>query len=964
MIGFTAPGEQKLQARDGFIDLNEALSRQPDNIFQLNGVWEFYPDELYTHEDFSAGRTKAAQLVQFPHIWTRDDGLPAKGYATYRLRMRLPEKPDWDVETSLAGVQRGKLGVYLRPQTSACRVFLDDSFLMSAGTVSKDFSRFKNGRYTERGYRDYTGDELLASGGMTCLIIQIQNEHHARPGLNGAVYIGGGQTIKHLATALTHLHGLFHGVLVMTYVTLLFLFLHGRNIISYFDYAVSSLMMLVAALTSFGENMLYRVNLFPSDTLMRIEFFAFFLGVFFIGRQVLTTWFNGKNKWRPPFILRIIYGLAAAVVLFDLFAPLELVTAFMHRIIFFSYCLAALFAVLKLILIIRKPKEVDFWFELFCQLSLLAVPVVAFFLITPWQSVEISLILFIAHYKLQAIIFLRNHKVIERNLHDLTQTLEQRIELRTRQLSEMKDKAEAATQAKSNFLANMSHEIRTPINAILGMCELALREADPRTARDYTQSIKQAGGSLLTIINDILDFSKIESGKLDIVETPYSFASLIQDCVSIIQLHISEKPIHFLVNIDPALPSRLAGDEVRVRQVLINLLSNAVKYTETGSISLEITGMRQQADADAGTGAPAGADAPAHETIITLRIQVRDTGLGIKPENMQYLFEEFSRFDTRKNRGVVGTGLGLAISRNLCRLMGGDLTAESVYTEGSTFTAFLPQRISKPDPFASVDNPAEKSVLLYETRHVYAASISTNLSALGIKYFYTDDITRFKTEIEQGTWEFAFFPSGCAESVLGFLHQTGSKVKAVVLAGIGEMSSLNDANIITMPAYALSLANALNGIQMHEPRHEEITMFTAPDIRILVVDDIVTNLKVMKGLLSPYQCVVDLCAKGAQAVKILENEYYDIVFMDHMMPDMDGIEATQKIRTLPVDYAKTVCIIALTANALSGMRELFLENGFDDYLAKPIEIAKLTEIMERWIPQNRRRPTETPANTD
>jgi CheY-like chemotaxis protein len=163
-----------------------------------------------------------------------------------------------------------------------------------------------------------------------------------------------------------------------------------------------------------------------------------------------------------------------------------------------------------------------------------------------------------------------------------------------------------------------------------------------------------------------------------------------------------------------------------------------------------------------------------------------------------------------------------------------------------------------------------------------------------------------------------------------------------------------------MPAYVLPLANALNGIQMHEPRHEEIALFTAPSIRILVVDDIVTNLKVMKGLLAPYQCSVDLCAKGAQAVKIISNEYYDIVFMDHMMPDMDGIEATQKIRMLPVDYAKTVCIIALTANALSGMRELFLQNGFDDYLAKPIEISKLNEIMERWIPQNRRLPSENP----
>ncbi len=395
---------------------------------------------------------------------------------------------------------------------------------------------------------------------------------------------------------------------------------------------------------------------------------------------------------------------------------------------------------------------------------------------------------------------------------------------------------ESANRSKSAFLARMSHEIRTPMNAILGMSELAQREQVSAKALEYINGIKNASGNLLAIINDILDFSKIESGGMQLNEAPYETASFLNDVLSIIRVRLQDAPIDLQVKIDPDLPSHMVGDEIRVRQVLINILGNAVKYTEEGFINFAVSGKKVQNE----QGIPGEA--------ILLSFEVKDSGLGIKPDDLQTLFTDFARVRDAKSQKIEGTGLGLGIARRLCQQMGGDIVVESVYGEGSTFTITFVQQVKDWTPVGELDT----------------AQIRV---------------------------------------------ETPDKVG-----------------------------------------------FVAPQAKVLLVDDLPSNLVVGKGLLSFYDIDTVCCEGGKASVRLVQEQDFDLVLMDHMMPEVDGIEAMLRIRGLPDDKYRKLPIIALTANAVSGMKEMFLTSGFDDFLSKPIELYKLEALLEKWIPKEKRQP--------
>ena len=392
-----------------------------------------------------------------------------------------------------------------------------------------------------------------------------------------------------------------------------------------------------------------------------------------------------------------------------------------------------------------------------------------------------------------------------------------------------KQMAVAASQAKAVFLANMSHEIRTPINTIIGMNEMILRDNQDETVQEYANNVSSASRLLLGLVNDVLDFSKIESGKMDIADEEYYLSKVLTDVVNGTRIKTDNKNLAFVVDVDPALPSKLIGDELRIRQILNNLLSNAVKYTEKGTITLYVRGLK---DRDG----------------FTLHMSVEDTGMGIRKEDIARLFDSFRRLEEKRNHFIEGTGLGLNITKQLVELMGGDISVTSEYTKGSSFTVNIPQKIA-------------------------------------------DDMP------------------------------------------IGKLSD----------AYQRDTAD----------KKETKNALYAPTAEILVVDDNKMNLVVVSALLKRTAIKLTLAGSGTECLEYCMKKRFDLILMDHMMPDPDGIATLHMIRTERNSLNRNTHVIVLTANAIAGMSKMYMQEGFSGYLTKPIIADDLEKMIEGFLPKNK-----------
>ena len=497
---------------------------------------------------------------------------------------------------------------------------------------------------------------------------------------------------------------------------------------------------------------------------------------------------------------------------------------------------------------------------------------------------------------------------------------------------------------KSDFLANMSHEIRTPMNAVIGMAEMALREELTPAAREYIGQIKSSGQTLLTIINDILDFSKIESGKMDICDVEYEPMTLINDVSNIIMTRIGSKSLELTLDVNPDLPVGLYGDNVRIKQIMLNLANNAVKFTKEGNVHILVDYLRTE------------------ESMIELYVSVTDTGSGIKESDMTKIFQSFQQLDSKRNRNVEGTGLGLAICKQLVSLMGGIIHVDSEVGKGSVFTFVIPQKITNDKP--SVEKLQKRKTAAGLMQNSYAArELAIDMKKLDVAYerlASEEELGRMKEEqIEYLFVEQPLFTEGVQHFLR--LHP---EIQVVLLTNYHSMGSYDQTNlqIVKKPLYVMGLANILNGKEDNAAfslMEAEDFDFVAPSAEILVVDDNTINLTVAKGLMNPLQMKIDAALSGKEAVLMVTDKRYDIIFMDHMMPEMDGIETVQIIRTECGENGTSPIIIALTANAMGGVREAFLKNGFQAFLTKPLDRRMLHEELLQWIPEEMRTPGKT-----
>lgn len=525
-----------------------------------------------------------------------------------------------------------------------------------------------------------------------------------------------------------------------------------------------------------------------------------------------------------------------------------------------------------------------------------------------------------------------------------------------KELTETANLADQNSRAKADFLANMSHEIRTPMNAIVGMCELILREHDiSETVRDYCFNIQNSGRSLLSIINDILDFSKIESGKMEIIEDEFNIASTLNDVINMAVTRKGDKKLELIIYVDPNIPMGLYGDEIRIRQIIINLVTNAIKYTNEGCVKIRVSQTK-------------------HDYGINLSISVEDTGIGITEENLEKLFSSFQQVDTKKNRSVEGTGLGLAISKRLITAMGGFINVSSQYGKGSEFRIVIPLKVTNDAPFISIKDADKIHAAGFidfgkfnneTTREAYNLLIKELGDKLNTDIKLYDSMEKLKTAVLEEKFSHVFTAKEEYIKETDFFVNQAKKCEVVVVQDRAEAIDIPpELKCMYKPFYILSVASIFN----HEnvltnisDRRDTITRFVAPQARILVVDDNAINLKVAVGLMRPYHMQVVTADSANAAISMLRSKDFHIVFMDHMMPEIDGVEATKIIRSKSDEYYQKLPIIALTANAVNGVRETFIASGMNDFIAKPIELSALDRALKTWLPKEL---IKSPSNSE
>ena len=486
------------------------------------------------------------------------------------------------------------------------------------------------------------------------------------------------------------------------------------------------------------------------------------------------------------------------------------------------------------------------------------------------------------------------------------------------------------------FLVNMSHEIRTPMNAIIGTIDLLLDQDVNDHVKECIYHVLNSSNALLSLTDEVMDLSKSGSQEVKLINSRFDLSKLLMEIINMTSVRLMDSQIKFFVEMDEKLPRYLYGDGPRLRQVFINILNNAVKYTREGRIILRIS----------------GETVGEHELII--RAEVEDTGVGIKAENIPHLFELYKRIDLTEDglNAVEGTGLGLAICREIVDKMGGSINVRSSYHVGSNFSFDVPMQIDAMDKIVEFRTPGMYSVLIYVNDNDECAALKKILDDFGIYSEIVKDKRTFESSVKANSYSHVFISAQLYYGDMRFLERELTKEHLVIISNLNESISINKIGyVMTRPIHALNVASVLmNRDTTYSREVVKKGSFKCPNASILVVDDNLTNLNVAGGILRRYDATVHTALSGKECLDILRKERIDIVYLDYMMPDMNGIDTLEAIREMNDHKYADLPVVALTANVINGAREMFMEAGFNEFISKPIELDRLERSLKTLLP--------------